>query len=64
MTDEQLVDGVSIFCRAHAPGGGTQGCLGFSAASAIRIELRSQRVGVVVSSCDVNLTRLGALLVG
>ncbi|WP_425291782.1 hypothetical protein [Acidovorax delafieldii] len=64
MTDEQLVDGMSIFCRAHAPGGGTQGCLGFAAASEMRVELRGQRVGVVISSGGVNLARLGALLVG
>jgi threonine dehydratase len=64
VTDAQLVDGLRFFAERMKLVVEPTGCLGFAAASALRDQLRGQRVGVIISGGNVDLARLGALLAG
>ena len=64
VTDAQLVDGMRFFASRMKMVVEPTGCLGFAAARAMKVQLKGQRVGVLVSGGNVDVTRFCELLAG
>lgn len=60
--DLELIDCMRFFASRMKIVVEPTGCLGFAAARAMRSQLRGQRVGVIISGGNVDLTRFCALL--
>ena len=61
-TDAQLVEAMQLFAGRMKIVVEPTGCLGFAGARHAGIDLRGQRVGIVVSGGNVDLARLGDML--
>ena len=61
-SDAELIEGMRFFASRMKMIVEPTGCLGFAAAR--RMDLKGQRVGVIVSGGNVDLTRFSALLAG
>jgi threonine dehydratase len=61
-TDDQLVEAMQLFAGRMKIVVEPTGCLGFAGARHAGIDLRGQRVGIVVSGGNVDLARLGDML--
>jgi threonine dehydratase len=61
-TDAQLVEAMQVFAGRMKIVVEPTGCLGFAGARHAGIDLRGQRVGIVVSGGNVDLARLGDML--
>lgn len=61
-TDDELVEAMRVFAATLKTVVEPTGCLGFAAARRMAGELAGQRVGVVVSGGNVDVTRYAALL--
>ena len=63
VTDAQLIDSMRFFASRMKLVVEPTGCLGYAAAHAMKGQLRGKRVGVLLSGGNVDLARLGSLLV-
>jgi threonine dehydratase len=61
-TDAQLVEAMQLFASRMKLVVEPTGCLGFAGARHAGIDLRGQRIGIVVSGGNVDLARLGQML--
>jgi len=64
VTDAQLVDGMRFFASRMKMVVEPTGCLGFAAARALKAQLKGQRIGVLISGGNVDVTRFCELLAG
>ncbi|MGY2894867.1 threo-3-hydroxy-L-aspartate ammonia-lyase [Deinococcus sp. UYEF24] len=63
-TDQELVEAMSFFAGRMKMLVEPTGCLGAAAAFGRQLDLRGQRVGVMVSGGNIDLARFGSLLQG
>ncbi|MDR0219413.1 MAG: threo-3-hydroxy-L-aspartate ammonia-lyase [Enterobacteriaceae bacterium] len=61
-TDEELVDTMYFLAERMKMVVEPTGCLGFAAARAMRVQLQGQRIGVILSGGNIDMSRYASLL--
>jgi threonine dehydratase len=61
-TDEQLIECMRFFATRMKLIVEPTGCLGLAAARAMKAQLRGQRIGVIISGCNIDMERFCSLV--